>query len=113
MQSIVRVDSASFVFRGGQLLLNAGKVTTMEEGKTMLDEKLKDGSALQKFHDMLLAQGTAMEVADALCDADADIFTILPRAENQTEIIALHTGLVSTAAAITISHWQGFEFRSS
>ena len=42
---------------GAYMLKSAGLVTTAEEGRTVLQEHINDGSGLQKFKEFLEAQG--------------------------------------------------------
>lgn len=43
------------------------KVSTMKEGQEIILEKLSNGEALEKFRQMLIAQGVSEQVAHELC----------------------------------------------
>ncbi len=49
------------LYLGALSLLKAGKVKDIEKGKEILREKLIDGSALEKFKQMIIAQGGNIE----------------------------------------------------
>lgn len=52
---------------GGYLLARTDKAYTMSEGAKMIQEKLRNGEALKKFHEMIVAQGVSEELAKELC----------------------------------------------
>lgn len=68
----------------GSELLQSVYGKSREEGKEMITNALKDGTALKKFHKMLLLQGVAYETANELCHGDA--ISILPKAHQCTDI---------------------------
>lgn len=49
------------LYLGAVSLLKIGKVKTLEEGKEVLSQKLKDGSAFEKFKEMVKTQGGELE----------------------------------------------------
>ena len=52
---------------GGYLLQRTKKVKSMSEGAALILEALKNGQALNKFYEMIQAQGVNKEVANELC----------------------------------------------
>lgn len=52
---------------GGQLLLMMKKVNTLEEGLQKIETAVNDGSALERFQQMLVAQKTDPAIAEKLC----------------------------------------------
>ena len=52
---------------GGYLLQRTKKVSTMKEGAQMILKTLENGQALQKFYEMIIAQGVSSEIAHELC----------------------------------------------
>ena len=44
------------VTQGGVLLLSAGQVDSVEQGKQRIREVLDNGEAMKKFHDMIIRQ---------------------------------------------------------
>jgi thymidine phosphorylase len=49
------------------LLLRTKKVATIAEGAKLIAEKLRNGEALKKFHEMLIGQGVNESIASELC----------------------------------------------
>lgn len=56
---------------------------------------ISSGAALRKFRDMIVAQGVSEPIADSLCEPGADMFKILPKAQNVTPIICKKDGMFS------------------
>ena len=52
---------------GGYLLLRTKKVKSMKEGAQLILQTLKNGQALQKFYEMIKAQGVNEQLAHELC----------------------------------------------
>lgn len=52
---------------GGYLLKSTNKAKTIDEGAQIISEKLRNGEALEKFKQMMLAQGVTDKVASDLC----------------------------------------------
>lgn len=46
------------------------RVTTIEQGREMIREAFRDGSALSKFHDMIIGQGVSPTIAKQLVSND-------------------------------------------
>ncbi|CAF3321630.1 unnamed protein product [Rotaria socialis] len=81
--------------QGGRLLVLTQKVNTIDEGREMLRETFKNGSALRKFHDMIIAQGVCETVAKQLIsDDDNAIGSILKLSDMKYQAISSETGFV-------------------
>ena len=72
---------------GGQMLLAANRVTSLEEGKALLQEQIDSGRALEVFKTFLANQGGDTRIVD-----NPDL---LPQARYQIPFLAQSTGLVS------------------
>ncbi|KAG7320473.1 hypothetical protein KOW79_016326 [Hemibagrus wyckioides] len=79
---------------GGCLLQMSGRSATLEDGENAISEVLKSRKALQKFQDMLVAQGVNAETSCSLCSENAEYFQYLQRAQYQTELRAVDDGTV-------------------
>lgn len=68
----------------------SGHVKSVEEGESKLKSVLDDGSALEKFKDMVIAQGVKPSLAQRLVDVDLtdidNIWSVLDKSENVTDI---------------------------
>lgn len=72
---------------GSQMLHMGGKATTLEEGRSILESHIADGSALERFRMMIEAQGGD--------DTVIDDPTIMPQARYHIPIIAWEEGVVT------------------
>ena len=63
-----------------------------EAGKNAILKVLDDGSALSKFTEMIIAQGTCPTLAKDICDKNNDPFSYLPKATFQTDLRSNSTG---------------------
>ncbi|GFR87620.1 thymidine phosphorylase [Elysia marginata] len=90
---------------GGNLLnlVDPDSVNSTEEGCARIKKCLSDGSALRKFQGMLEAQGVSSEHAHKLCDPDGDIWSVLQRSANKTEIVSNETGYVESIVAMPVA----------
>ena len=70
----------------------SGQVKSKEEGASMISDIIADGSALSKFKDMLIAQGTSKHDADHLCNIEYDPWDVLVRAKYTTELTCPMSG---------------------
>ncbi len=86
------------VLSGGELLESIGKAESPAQGAELIERTLVDGSAKEKFIDMLVWQGVDRAVATGLCRVDydstdgCDTMTSLPRAKHKTELRSLTGG---------------------
>ena len=63
----------------------------------MLRETFKNGSALKKFHEMIIGQGVSKTIADQLIDQDeTKANEILKLAQIQHRAIALQSGFIQS-----------------
>lgn len=79
------------------------KVESQEAGKKLIANTLENGKALQKFCDMIKAQGVQPGVAEKLCEAGGDPFSILPLASEKLELVAEKSGIVSGIDALVMA----------
>ena len=79
------------VAAGGNLLHDAGKAESAEDGIAKISRALDDGSAMLKWCAMLQSQGVAADVADALC-AQQPRYDVLPTATCQAHLKATQAG---------------------
>ena len=96
-------QNSNILLLGGHLLRALSKVETEEAGKKLIADTLKNGKALQKFHDMIIAQGVQPGVAQKLCAAGADPFSILPLASKKIELVVEKSGIVSGIDALVMA----------
>ena len=59
-----------------------------------MNEVLENGHALEKFREMLVANGVSEENAKQLCSNDDNCYECLPAAQFKHEIIATKTGTI-------------------
>ncbi|KAL0967193.1 hypothetical protein UPYG_G00249010 [Umbra pygmaea] len=79
---------------GGLLLSMSGRAGDLEEGKRLIAGTLQNGKALEKFRNMMIGQGVTSQIAASLCSAEADYYSILRRAQHQTELETESSGTV-------------------
>ncbi|XP_026219595.1 thymidine phosphorylase [Anabas testudineus] len=73
---------------GGALLTITGSVFDLSEGRKRISDAVTGGAALAKFQDMMEAQGVSAQAARSLCSPHTDYYSVLRRAEHQTELEA-------------------------
>lgn len=76
---------------GAQMLMAANKVSTLEEGKAMLQTQIENGQALTTFKQFIKHQGGNEKIADDV--------TLLPQAQYKIDLPALTDGVVSNWVA--------------
>jgi len=69
---------------GGHLLEMTHKTNSVDEGRQRITETLNNGTALEKFKQMLIRQRVSEEVAQQLCYGDSAV--VLPMAAHTIEI---------------------------
>jgi len=85
------------IFSGGRLLVLSNKAQTIDEGRELIRETFKNGTALQKFHDMMIGQGVAKAVADQLISRDENVVgSILKLSEISEQIVAPQAGFIQS-----------------
>ncbi|MDR2833537.1 MAG: pyrimidine-nucleoside phosphorylase [Streptococcaceae bacterium] len=76
---------------GGQMIILAGVASSMEEAKVILEAKINDGSALEKFREMVINQGGDV----SYIDQPEKLLT----AKYKTQVLAKQAGYVSQIVA--------------
>ncbi|CAF2385166.1 unnamed protein product [Rotaria sp. Silwood2] len=83
--------------QGGRLLLLTHKAKTIEQGREMIRETFKNGSALQKFHDMIIGQGVSETIAKQLISNDESMIeSILKLGDVHYQAISSETGFIQS-----------------
>lgn len=77
---------------GAQMVVLSGKATSPLEARKILEQKMRDGTALEKFGQLIASQG-----GDATAVTDPDHF--LPKAKYQVEVSSPKTGFISALEA--------------
>ncbi|MEI8388306.1 MAG: thymidine phosphorylase [bacterium] len=83
------------LYLGAISLIKAGKVKTIEEGKELLAQKLKDGSAFEKFKQIIKAQNGDVSYLE-----DPDI---LIRTKFEYELVSESSGYINRLDALTVA----------
>lgn len=84
-------------FLGGRLLLLANKVRTIEQGRETIRETFKNGSALQKFREMIIGQGVSPKIAEQLIKRDETaVRSVLKLGDIAHQAISSQTGFVQS-----------------
>ncbi|XP_048466480.1 thymidine phosphorylase isoform X2 [Rhincodon typus] len=84
---------------GGHLLHLCGKAESFKAGEKAIKDVLKNGSALDKFLAMLVAQGVTTDFAEYLCQGKE----ILKRAAKQEELKAEAEGIVQAIHSLPLA----------
>ena len=84
---------------GSQMLVMTGAADSEDSARSMLKEKLESGQALEKFRQMVGAQGGDPRVVDDL--------TLLPQPKHSLEIRAQHAGWVNGVDAMKVGLASG------
>lgn len=72
---------------GANMLLLAGRVTTEEEGKTLLLEQIRNGKGLEKFREMIAQQGGDVNIIEN--------YDLLPLSSVKVEVKADRSGYIT------------------
>lgn len=95
---------------GGHLLLMMGKVGNIEDGLQKIENATKDGSALDRFQQMLVGQNVDPAVAEKLCKGQDtwEIFREANRtAKHITEFYSKQDGFVKSIDALNCAKIMG------
>lgn len=86
---------------GSYMLINANRVTTVDEGRTLLSENIKNGKGLEKFRELIIQQNGNPNVCDdySLFDQCSDSIDL--KAEKSGFIEKIDTALVGRASVET------------
>lgn len=87
---------------GGVLLWISDKAESLEKGRKIIRTVLDNGSALQKFQAMMIAQGVKPEVAHTLCQTE-NYFKVLKPSKHKEELRTTQEGIVSEMHALPIA----------
>ena len=84
--------------QGGRLLLLTNKAKSMDEGREMIRDSFKNGSALRKFQEMIVGQGVSPSIAEALVgtDDEAKVNSILKLADEEYRAVSSASGYVQS-----------------
>ena len=70
---------------------------TIEQGREKIRQTFQNGSALQKFRDMMVGQGVSSTIADQLISRDQKVVgSILKLSDISHQAISLQTGYVQS-----------------
>ncbi|XP_027037111.1 thymidine phosphorylase-like [Pocillopora damicornis] len=89
--------------QGGYILEALNKAESQKAGAKLIADALENGKALQKFCDMLKAQGVSPDLAKNLCTRDADPFSILPIAAKRFDLLVDKSGIVTVIDALVLA----------
>lgn len=89
--------------QGGYILEALNKAESQKAGAKLIADALENGKALQKFCDMLKAQGVSPDLAKNLCTQDADPFSILPIAAERFDLLVDKSGIVTVIDALVLA----------
>lgn len=78
----------------------AQKVNSVDEGRLRIKKSLRNGTALEKFRQMLIKQRVDERIANELCYGNTT--SVLPMAKHNIEIKSLFTGTKRIEFSITI-----------
>ncbi|XP_018897804.2 thymidine phosphorylase [Bemisia tabaci] len=90
---------------GGELLAMSNLASSVEAGKSMIGEVLKNGKALEKFYAMICAQGVNENVAETLCFGD--MATVLPQAKHKVQINSHQSGYIQGINGLILAEAAG------
>lgn len=89
--------------QGGYILEALNKAESQKTGLKLIADALENGKALQKFCDMLKAQGVSPDLAQNLCTPGADLFSILPLSSQKLELVVDKSGIVTGIDALVLA----------
>ena len=89
------------VMQGAALLAMTMEDVGIEEGRTMMESCLNNGSALQRFKSMCIQQGVEPEIAEKLVRSP---HSVLPSAANQTTVLAHEAGYLTDVNAMNMAN---------
>ncbi|KAL5010928.1 hypothetical protein ScPMuIL_013233 [Solemya velum] len=92
---------------GGELLSMTGITNHSDSGCRLLEDSIRNGTALAKFREMLTSQGVAPDKAAALCKDDMDWTLILPSSKHTTPVQCESSGTIQQIDAMTCAIVSG------
>ena len=81
------------------MLVLGNKASSPDEGYQKMFTALRDGSAMEKFKEMIIAQGVDSSTAVKLCGA-SDFFEVLPLSKFKTELKMQVAGVITSIDAL-------------
>ncbi|XP_043943805.1 thymidine phosphorylase [Protopterus annectens] len=87
---------------GGILIWMCEKADSFEKGRKIIQTVLDNGSALQKFQDMMKAQGVTPEHANTLCQTE-NYFKVFKPSKCKEELHTTQEGIVNEIYAMPIA----------
>jgi len=84
------------------LLLRTKKVASLAEGAKLIAQKLRNGEALKKFHEMLIGQGVNEAIASELCFKRNYEQVFTNRADYCSLIKATKSGFIKSIDALEL-----------
>lgn len=91
------------VVLGGRLLVLSNRTQTIDEGRELIRQTFQNGTALQKFHDMMIGQGVSKTIADQLVSRDENVVgSILKLSETSQQALAPQTGFIQSIDAFKL-----------
>ena len=72
---------------GACMLKNAGKVSTLEEGKSLLTENIANGKGLEKFRQLIIQQGGNPDIIDD--------YSLMPQTNCSMKVLSTQNGYIN------------------
>ena len=90
------------IAQGAQLLLSSGLETSEDKAKTEIKNKLKNGSALKKFKQMIVAQGVEEKFAEKICNEPR---VLIKSCKYNSQLFLEESGYISSIDAMEIAQF--------
>ena len=90
------------IAQGVQLLLSSGLETSEDKAKTEIKNKLKNGSALKKFKQMIVAQGVEEKFAEKICNEPR---VLIKSCKYNSQLFLEESGYISSIDAMEIAQF--------
>ena len=78
---------------GAQVLHQIKKTQTVEQAQQLMRDSISSGAAMKKFKEMIVAQGVSETTANKLCESGCDMWSILPKSQQTTEVKCKQEGM--------------------
>lgn len=92
---------------GGNLLVVSGHAKSLQEGSERIQSVLEDGSALEKFKQMIINQGVEATFAEKLVNLDLtdldSIWSLLQKSAHVTDLQATNDGYVDEIDSVALA----------
>ena len=90
------------IAQGAQLLLSSGLETSEDKAKTKIKNNLKNGSALNKFKQMIVAQGVEEKFAEKICNEPREL---IKSCRYNSQLFLEESGYISSIDAMEIAQF--------